>query len=1366
MDELILSNHQDTQHPISGLERIGTLINPLSTDVTGLSSQRRFALAGETLFDPSEYQANTRLALDSIFGSVVKIITTVNQAIDSTKDTLTGLVNNPQLDNIIGIAFGVNYNHSTADNLLNQFAQNNFTQAPHVELVSGQTFNGAYAKENNTIYLSQEFVADNVGNLDAIKGVLLEEFGHYLDSQINVQDAAGDEGDIFSRLVRGNSISYEELSPLKIEDDRANIFLNGKVISVEQQWINGDGGNNTRYGTNYDDQIYGYNGNDFLYGNNGNDLIYGGGNDDKLWGGNQNDKLWGEDGSDELRGDDGNDELRGGGNDDKLWGGNQDDKLWGEDGSDELVGDSGNDELNGGNNDDKLWGSGNNDKLWGENGNDILNGYGFSDYERDTLSGGGNADRFILGDANNVYYSKNGAYDFATITDFNRYEDVIHLKKLSLDASSSTQAWGYRLVTVGSNTEIRLDNNGDTIAVLQGVSGLNLTSQGFAFEGNLPSDKLPFGKFYAEYYNNRSLSGNPSFIRNDSNIQNDWGNGGLGNGVGNDNFSVRWTGRFNFNDGDYLFHALADDGVRMWVDNDLIIDQWKDQGATEYQAIRNLSGQHQIKVEYYENGGGAVAKAWWENNPIPVGQWQGQYYNNRSLSGNPSFIRNDGNIQNDWGNGGPGNGVGNDNFSVRWTGKFNFNGGDYLFHALADDGVRMWVDKDLIIDQWKDQGATEYQAIRNLSGQHQIKVEYYENGGGAVAKAWWENNPIPVGQWQGQYFNNRSLSGNSTFVRNDGEIKNDWGNGGPGNGVGNDNFSVRWTGKFDFGSGGDYIFRTVSDDGIRMWVDGNLIIDQWNDHGATEYNAIRNLSGQHQVKVEYYENGGGAIAKAWWENKPIPVGNWKAEFFNNIDRAGTPALVQDWGSSNQNFSRDWGNGSPGVGVNSDNFSARVTTQRYFAPGVYQIQTNSDDGVRVRIGNQTVIDKLIDQGSTNHYGSFTSSGGMFNVSIEYYERGGGANLNFFAYTPVDGSIGNLYREIGGANSKLGLSIYGEIKQDDQITIVREFEKGKIYNNRLTGETEVIYNKDDLPSWLRYEKLAKETIYSSDKLAKETIYSSDKLSDQLSNYSLKKVIDFSKTTGFYALGMTSKNLDDGRPPVIVFRGSGDPYDFIDDLNPLGIGLTQFENAKSDISALLDKLASETGKKADVIGHSLGGALAQLTAVEFINKVGKVITFNSTGINELSVRNFDARGGRNLKVVHYITEGDPVSYGGQKFINGTMIQVKGSGGFSVETASKTALTLAYLGAIAPSIALLLGVGQGVSDNHKEQYVNSNKQKTIISVDDFNNSSVRKVVDSARTAIGTSLLASPIGSYYLSEWILKGASWAIVTLKTLLKF
>jgi Ca2+-binding RTX toxin-like protein/pimeloyl-ACP methyl ester carboxylesterase len=420
----------------------------------------------------------------------VPFIDTVFQAINASEYILSGLSGNSQRDYIMGTAFGL-YNQESANQILTAWARNNFTNTPHIELVFGQNFNGAYAKDNNTIYLSGEFLGANKDNIEAVTGVLVEEVGHYLDSQINVQDAAGDEGDIFSRLVQGESISEGELLGLKNEDDTGIIFINNQPISIEQQNFYGGWWSDTFNGTNSNDVMYGNDGNDYIYGNGGNDYIYGGGNDDYLWGGNNNDYLWGENGADELRGDDGNDELRGGGNDDKLWGGNQDDKLWGEDGNDQLVGDSGNDEVNGGNGDDKVWGSGGDDKLWGErgndqltgdDGNDILNGYGFDNYERDTLSGGGGSDRFILSDSNNVYYSKNGSSDYALITDFNRYEDVIHLKQISLDASNSTQAWGYRLVTVGSNTEIRL-NSGDTIAVLQGVSGLSLTGQGFVFEG-------------------------------------------------------------------------------------------------------------------------------------------------------------------------------------------------------------------------------------------------------------------------------------------------------------------------------------------------------------------------------------------------------------------------------------------------------------------------------------------------------------------------------------------------------------------------------------------------------------------------------------------------------------------------------------------------------------------------------------------------------------------------------------------------------------------------------------------------------------------------------------------------------------------
>jgi hypothetical protein len=64
--------------------------------------------------------------------------------------------------------------------------------------------------------------------------VLLEEYGHYVDSRINTKDAAGDEGNIFARLVEGKSISQQELAVLQAEDDTATVMLNGQTVEIEQ----------------------------------------------------------------------------------------------------------------------------------------------------------------------------------------------------------------------------------------------------------------------------------------------------------------------------------------------------------------------------------------------------------------------------------------------------------------------------------------------------------------------------------------------------------------------------------------------------------------------------------------------------------------------------------------------------------------------------------------------------------------------------------------------------------------------------------------------------------------------------------------------------------------------------------------------------------------------------------------------------------------------------------------------------------------------------------------------------------------------------------------------------------------------------
>ncbi len=380
------------------------------------------------------------------------------------------------------------------------------------------------------------------------------------------------------------------------------------------------------------------------------------------------------------------------------------------------------------------------------------------------------------------------------------------------------------------------------------------------------------GQYEAEYYSNSGLSGTPTFSRCETAIDNNWGSGGPGNGVGSDDFSVRWTGRFNFAAGSYVFTARADDGIRVWVDGASVINAWQDQGPTTYQATVPLTaGTHEVRVEYYERGGGAVAEVTWEASSgatCATGQYEAEYYSNSGLSGTPTFSRCETAIDNNWGSGGPGNGVGSDDFSVRWTGRFNFAAGSYVFTVRADDGIRVWVDGASVINAWRDQAPTTYQATVPLTaGTHEVRVEYYERGGGAVAEVTWEASSgatCATGQYEAEYYSNRSLSGTPTFSRCETAIDNNWGSGGPGNGVGSDDFSVRWTGRFNFAAG-SYVFTVRADDGIRVWVDGASVINAWRDQAPTTYQATVPLTaGTHEVRVEYYERGGGAVAEVSW----------------------------------------------------------------------------------------------------------------------------------------------------------------------------------------------------------------------------------------------------------------------------------------------------------------------------------------------------------------------------------------------------------------------------------------------------------------------------------------------------------------------
>ncbi len=437
-----------------------------------------------------------------------------------------------------------------------------------------------------------------------------------------------------------------------------------------------------------------------------------------------------------------------------------------------------------------------------------------------------------------------------------------------------------------------------------------------------------------EYWNNTTLAGAPVLCRDDAAVNFDWGLGGPGGGVNNDYFSARWTREMTFNAGTYRFFLSGDDGVRLWINGQLVIDQWRIQSRTQYtQDLSLAAGNYALKVEYFENTGEAnVALSWSQlsGSACPaITDWKGEYWNNRDLAGAPVLCRNDVNVNFNWGAGGPGGSVPDNNFSARWTRSLYFPQGRYRFHVASDDGVRLWLDGVLVIDQWRDQARTEYTVDRDLTaGNHSLRLDYYENLGDANVSLWWDQSVVTCPAYRAEYFNNQQLAGAPAYVTCEAApLSHNWGIYGPGNGIGNDNFSARWTGRFHFDAG-TTTFVARTDDGMRVWLNGGLLIDAWRVQAATEYRQSRTLAaGDYDVRIEYYENTGEAVAQFSWtqastasgvvtSNKPafdtcrLPLAPEMQEWWNsspyyeaNIYLGGISRACNDW--NQQTLTAGW-----------------------------------------------------------------------------------------------------------------------------------------------------------------------------------------------------------------------------------------------------------------------------------------------------------------------------------------------------------------------------------------------------------------------------------------------------------------------------
>lgn len=399
-------------------------------------------------------------------------------------------------------------------------------------------------------------------------------------------------------------------------------------------------------------------------------------------------------------------------------------------------------------------------------------------------------------------------------------------------------------------------------------------------------DLVPEAPYHASYWNLPDSadipptipSGPPDLERDDETLAFDWDDGAPGAGIASNRFVARWTKTVSLSAGLYRFSGVHDDGMRAYIDDVPVLSDWNP-GNTSFSVDKPVAaGTHQLRVEHFDSGGGAKAEFTYERiGDMPTsssdGGYQAEYFDNPDVSGTPVLSRQDDAVDFNWGDGAPGDGVPANNFSARWTKPLVVaEDTSYTFTVTADDGARLFIDGVKVLDKWFLQGGAATSTVtRQLApGTHTVVLEYFELGGGAVARFGYETSteppPDPPPPFAAEYFANIDLAGTPVLARIDADLDFDWGSGSPDPAVPPNGYSARWTRTQSY-TAGTYRFTATGDDGIRVLVDGVVVVDGWFYQAPTTYSADVSLApGLHTVVVEYFEYAGGAVA-AFSESK-------------------------------------------------------------------------------------------------------------------------------------------------------------------------------------------------------------------------------------------------------------------------------------------------------------------------------------------------------------------------------------------------------------------------------------------------------------------------------------------------------------------
>lgn len=359
---------------------------------------------------------------------------------------------------------------------------------------------------------------------------------------------------------------------------------------------------------------------------------------------------------------------------------------------------------------------------------------------------------------------------------------------------------------------------------------------------------------------------------------------------------------------------------------------------------------------------------------------------------------------------------------VRWSGLFSAPlPGTYLLHAQGDGTARIQLNGQSFVGTMNSTTGNEVTGYIVLATGQPCAFVFECSGPGApprLAITWTTPaggvdafTPDAItpgtGGLRGSYFANTSLT-NLAFTRIDPVINFPTGvTSGPR--LPGDHYSVRWAGKIRARTSGRYEFRTVSDDGVRLWVNGRRLINNWTDHGPTEDIGAISLSGNqsYDIVLEYYQGGGPAEITLRWnppggtlgiipasELSPAYSGLW-AEYYNSTTLDGSPVITQTDPVVDLEPVAD----APAPGVRAAGYSARwLGMLQAPATGTYQFSIWADDAVRFWVNDR----KLLDNWGTTGARELTTTVNLSSdrpvpIRLEFQQTGGNSGARL-AWTP--------------------------------------------------------------------------------------------------------------------------------------------------------------------------------------------------------------------------------------------------------------------------------------------------------------------------------------------------------------------------------